>query len=255
MGSRRAKTKESKINKHERHMEKQKKLKSRLGIFLIIIMSFSIFGYVISSDSNSSNSNNSHDGFTFKSTDFGYNVTKTPEGKEGYIGTIFLFQIPEQRASFYLNNSQSSVISSLRSSNYLYVVSDPTIIDVKTEVKFNETSNESYISLGQGDNFNETLYEFRVQEDIKRDLLVTLGVEKVTVPGVSVNFPGLSDDLVINCANATASTPVIMIVKENTTSPGIRFNNNCIEIVASNFKDQAFLANSLKYDFMVANDE
>lgn len=248
MGSRRAKTKVSKINKHELHQQKQKRLKHVLGGFLIFIMVLSIFG--INSYNNNNDSSNP-DGFYFKQADNGLEVVKTPKGKDIYEGSRFFMKVPSNRYSYYMNNSFNATLTSLKQANVIYVVSDPTIIDLKYETKVNETSNETYVALVNGDNFNETLYEFRIQELIKSNMLDLFNKEKIASPGVTINFGGLTVDPVVRCNNASKDAPVILIDKTNSTNPGIYFDDYCIKLSASNFKDQAFFSNVLMYDFMI----
>lgn len=252
MGSNRAKTKASKVNKHELHKKKQQRTLIWVSGFLVALMVFSTFGVMLYQD-NSPNGKQDVNGFKFVSSSNEYysfwNVSVAPKGKKEFIGTTFMY-LPDESVDYAFNDGVNKTLELISSSNFIYVTSDPSIIDIQYNSVFDEITNTTSLEMIEEKNFNETLAIYQYEAFAKEILIDVL--EKVTIPlkGVNAPFPGINEETV-SCANATKDLPVISFVSNNFTKEGISVSDNCILINAQNSANYITYSDLLRYSIMV----
>lgn len=250
MGSNRAKTKASKVNKHEVHKKKQQRTLIIMSSFLIAIMVLSTFGVMLYNDSGT---DNTKDGFSFvqSSNEFFqvWNVSKSPRDKKEFVGTTFMY-LPENGPEYVFNDGFNQTMELIMNSSFVYVITNPGVIDVDFISVFNETTNQTNIEMVEGSTFNETLPIYQYQSFAKADLMNVLNKVLIPLGGIERPFPGIQED-VITCNNATKEIPVISFTFNNETKEGINLVDNCVLINAENPASYIAYSDMLKYAIMV----
>lgn len=251
MGSNRAKTKASKINKHEVHKKKQQRTLLWVSGFLIALMVFSSFGVMLYNDDSSDATK--MNGFEFITGSNEYysfwNVSKAPKDKQEFVGTSFM-HIPDEGVGYAFNDGVNETLNLFLDADFVYVISNPGIIDIGFKPVLNETTNKTNYEMVKGEKFNETLGIYQYQAFAKANLINVLNKVSVPLSGVESPFPGI-DEEIITCQNATKELPVISFVHNNETKEGISIDENCILINSENPINYVTYTDMLRYAIMV----
>lgn len=246
----RAKTRSRIVNKDEVLEKKRQRRLLIVGSFLVFLMIFSVFGVMLYNDYEEGNSKITLGDFIFtlknQENDYYWELVKAPKEKEMYEGSYF-FNAPDQLPLNIYASERKDIFSQIVDANFIYVVVDTEKL-VKTGV--NITSEKTTFTEDQLD----AIRSVQFQEYSRGVLADVFNKKNIISLSASTNYTEIFGDEVIDCDNATISSPVLkMNYVEDGEEGFIVTSDNCITVQSSLPENFLKYVESFKLDLIMGD--